>query len=434
MSAPMVIKNTFLEVRPQRSETFQEMSKRRQTDPGGFGGGIAAVMDGVLDPTPMPKPIPAAVPIVAPAVTVTANPTVTFAPGSARSPQQSPQASPSLAPEARRPSVVMRLPSEMMQAVPSTGGAYRRRLSTSGESSVRAGRRCSFDIPQTPDAYFSRSRAGSVNFGMGAVPPITELPPPMLQPGAIPAQAYGAPWMPGMPYGGAPVHNPYMFPQQPVYGHTMPAGYPMVPPVMDRKDLELGKLLPGGGVVMSPHLTAPLGAPVAQMAPPVAAPVVQQVVRPATVSAGAVAGLKPGEEPFTTVMLRNIPVKYNREMMLADMDARGFVGAYDFFYLPIDFQTGNTVGYAFVNFVTPTEAARFRATYNGLQLSPDSTKICEVSLAKAQGKAKNVEQYRNSSVMSMEERFKPLVFENGIRVAFPPPTRSLKPVKPRVKQ
>lgn len=139
------------------------------------------------------------------------------------------------------------------------------------------------------------------------------------------------------------------------------------------------------------------------------------------------------QDGLTTFMLRNIPVKYNRDTMLGDMDQRGFRGAYDFFYLPIDFQTGNTVGYAFVNFATAYEAARFRSTYNGLQLSQDSTKICEVSVAKAQGKAKNVEQYRNSSVMAMEERFKPLVFENGVRVPFPLPTRSLKPVKPRAK-
>merc|ERR1712110_884562 len=140
------------------------------------------------------------------------------------------------------------------------------------------------------------------------------------------------------------------------------------------------------------------------------------------------------QEGVTTVMLRNIPVKYNREMMLGDMDNRGFQGTYDFFYLPIDFQTGNTVGYAFINFSHPNQATRFREIYSGLQLSPDSTKICEVSVAKAQGKAKNVEQYRNSSVMAMEERFKPVIFEKGARAPFPPPTRMLKPVKPRMKQ
>lgn len=113
------------------------------------------------------------------------------------------------------------------------------------------------------------------------------------------------------------------------------------------------------------------------------------------------------DETATTVMLRNIPVKYTREMVLADLDVRGFHGTYDFFYLPIDFQTGNTVGYAFINFVNVAETLRFRSVYNGLQLSPDSAKICEVSDAKAQGKDKNVEQYRNSSVMAMEDKYHP---------------------------
>lgn len=136
---------------------------------------------------------------------------------------------------------------------------------------------------------------------------------------------------------------------------------------------------------------------------------------------------------ITTVMLRNIPLKYNREALLEDMDNRGFAYSYDFFYLPIDFHTGNNVGYAFINFLDEDTVNRFKAIYDGLQLSADSAKICQVSEAKAQGKLKNIEQYRNSSVMSMEDKYQPVVFENGIRIAFPPPTRTLKPVKPRAR-
>jgi len=146
-----------------------------------------------------------------------------------------------------------------------------------------------------------------------------------------------------------------------------------------------------------------------------------------------VAAAPTSDGPVTTVMLRNIPLKYIRETLLADIDARGFTNGYDFFYLPIDFHTGNCVGYAFISFVDPALVARFRAVYDGLQLSPDSVKICAVSNAKAQGKLKNIEQYRNSSVMSMEDRYQPVVFENGVRQPFPPPTRSLKPVKPRAR-
>merc|ERR1719253_435850 len=180
---------------------------------------------------------------------------------------------------------------------------------------------------------------------------------------------------------------PYMMPSMPFYGQN-PYAMPMAAGTEGMR-LELGSLIPTN----------------------VAAP-------------GAV----------TTVMLRNIPLKYNREGLLADLDERGFTCSYDFFYLPIDFHTGNNVGYAFINFADEATVARFRSTYNGLQLSADSAKICEVSDAKAQGKLKNIEQYRNSSVMNMEDRYQPVVFENGVRTEFPPPTRSLKPVKPRARE
>merc|ERR1719507_2673214 len=89
-------------------------------------------------------------------------------------------------------------------------------------------------------------------------------------------------------------------------------------------------------------------------------------------------------EPITTIMLRNIPQRYNRETLVEDMAARGFHGAYDFFYLPIDFSTTHSVGYAFINFISEAELARFKSVYVGLKLSEDSPKVCEVCDARAQ--------------------------------------------------
>lgn len=138
-----------------------------------------------------------------------------------------------------------------------------------------------------------------------------------------------------------------------------------------------------------------------------------------------------GREPQTTVMLRNIPQKFDREMLLTDLDNRGFKGLYDFFYLPVDFNTTNSMGYAFINFVSEPAVGRFRELYTGLRLSDDSAKICEVSDAKTQGKARNLEYYRNSSVMGMDEAYHAVSFENGNRVPFPKPTRALKVVQQR---
>merc|ERR1719356_1272141 len=135
--------------------------------------------------------------------------------------------------------------------------------------------------------------------------------------------------------------------------------------------------------------------------------------------------------PVTTIMLRNIPQRYNRDLLLEDMDERGFAGAYDFFYLPIDFSTTHSVGYAFINFISEAELARFKSVYAGLKLSDESPKVCEICEAKVQGKAGNLEYYRNSTVMGMDEKYHPVVLENGIRQPFPKPTRPLGPVQRR---
>lgn len=56
------------------------------------------------------------------------------------------------------------------------------------------------------------------------------------------------------------------------------------------------------------------------------------------------------EDRRTTLMIKNIPNKYTQKMLLSTMDEQ-FKGAYDFFYLPIDFKNKCNVGYAFINMV-----------------------------------------------------------------------------------
>jgi len=153
------------------------------------------------------------------------------------------------------------------------------------------------------------------------------------------------------------------------------------------------------------------------------------------VKAAPSAPVQPPGEP-TTVMLRNIPNRYTSGSLLALLNEHGFQACYDFVYLPMDFQNGVNLGYAFVNLLRHADALRFKEIFQGFQdWRFDSAKVSEVSWAHPhQGLDEHVERYRNSPVMhpSMPDEYKPMIFENGQRVTFPPPTRVIKAPKLRL--
>lgn len=132
----------------------------------------------------------------------------------------------------------------------------------------------------------------------------------------------------------------------------------------------------------------------------------------------------------TTLMFRNLPNDYNREMFLHLMDSESLVGAYDFVYFPMDFKTGSGLGYAFVNFVNHSEALRAWERLIGYKSwFVPSTKTCDIRWSyPVQGLAANVERYRNSPVMHphIPDLYKPMVLSNGTRVPFPAPRKSIK--------
>jgi hypothetical protein len=129
-------------------------------------------------------------------------------------------------------------------------------------------------------------------------------------------------------------------------------------------------------------------------------------------------------------------------MVLELLDAKGFNGYYNFFYLPIDFQTNSGLGYAFVNFVSNAAAGHAMSVLNGFSdWTIPSYKILEVTWSElSQGLDANIERYRSSSVFhsSVPEEFQPVLFGQGVRVPFPAPTKPirqprLKAVEPAVK-
>ena len=133
------------------------------------------------------------------------------------------------------------------------------------------------------------------------------------------------------------------------------------------------------------------------------------------------------ESNYTTVMLRNIPNKYTQATLLQALDARGFRGVYNFFYLPVDYKNHCNMGYAFINFVDHAGATAFMSAFKGYQLPAKSTKVCDTCWARVQGLKANVEHYRNSSVNDLPDpEYRPLLFQNGMEVAFPRPDAAVK--------
>ncbi|GKD33766.1 putative RNA recognition motif 2, nucleotide-binding alpha-beta plait domain protein [Tanacetum coccineum] len=106
----------------------------------------------------------------------------------------------------------------------------------------------------------------------------------------------------------------------------------------------------------------------------------------------------PFENDTTSVMIKNIPNKYTRKLLMQTLDnhcklennkngEKGFVSAYDFLYLPIDFNRRGNAGFAFVNFTNPEAALRFRDAFDGKHWECfESVKIAKISKARIQGK------------------------------------------------
>ncbi|KAI4367260.1 hypothetical protein MLD38_023018 [Melastoma candidum] len=149
---------------------------------------------------------------------------------------------------------------------------------------------------------------------------------------------------------------------------------------------------------------------------------------------GGMVGEARGEKPVvpvcegggeTTVMIRNIPNKYTRELLIEFLDnhcgvanrdevdeqEEGFVSAYDFIYLPLDLRKKLNLGYAFVNFTDPRAAWRFYKAANAKKWQLfQSKKISEIASARLQGKDRLVDHFENTVFACESEEFLPLTF------------------------
>ena len=91
-----------------------------------------------------------------------------------------------------------------------------------------------------------------------------------------------------------------------------------------------------------------------------------------------------GRDTRTTIMIRNIPIKYTDEILIEDLYE--FNGKYDCLYMPYDYEKNGNKGYAFINFVNPLHILYFYEKFNGKKwMHFESSKICELNCAHFQG-------------------------------------------------
>ena len=108
-------------------------------------------------------------------------------------------------------------------------------------------------------------------------------------------------------------------------------------------------------------------------------------------------------------MLRNLPNKYTQVMLLEELLQSGFIGTFDFLYLPIDPETNANRGYAFINFIDPSYANMLGMAYQGRKMSRfNSDKVVSVAPAALQGFEANFAHYSAARVSRGDPSARPL--------------------------
>jgi len=111
----------------------------------------------------------------------------------------------------------------------------------------------------------------------------------------------------------------------------------------------------------------------------------------------------------TTIMMRNLPNKYTQRMLLTEVNQAGFLGTFDFLYLPIDPETSANRGYSFLNFIDPSFAWLFKMTYEGRKMNRfNSSKVVSVMPATLQGFDANYTHYSTARVNRGDPAARPL--------------------------
>jgi ribosomal protein S27AE len=101
--------------------------------------------------------------------------------------------------------------------------------------------------------------------------------------------------------------------------------------------------------------------------------------------------------------------KYTQRLLLSEVNESGFIGTFDFLYLPIDTDTNANKGYAFINFSESSFAWMFKQAFEGRRMHMfNSDKVVSVSAAALQGFDNNYAHYVNARCNRGDPACRPL--------------------------
>ena len=109
------------------------------------------------------------------------------------------------------------------------------------------------------------------------------------------------------------------------------------------------------------------------------------------------------EDRRTTLMIKNIPNKFNRDLLLSIID-QNFKSAYDLFILPTDANRYKNFGYSFINFTCSYYIPYFYFLFHRKKWSStNSKKVCEITYSKIQGRNNLLSHYASKMIFKNEE-------------------------------
>lgn len=129
------------------------------------------------------------------------------------------------------------------------------------------------------------------------------------------------------------------------------------------------------------------------------------------------------EDLRTTIMIKNIPNKFNRELLLEIIDQH-FKGTYDTFVLPTDVNKYKNFGYSFINFTSSYYIPYFYYIFNKKKWAgTNSKKVCELTYSKVQGKndlsqhypSKIIYDNKESKMVTPEQKY---IIPNAFKIIF----------------